>query len=114
MSESQWALWILSRPACYDINSTMQELIGNMYTSSDQHKDYSESTKKRDQKDVTSIIDYLEERNPFSDGGDLRSIASGVVSDKTANVEEARNVGQKIVNRMAGQHIADFTFKKKD
>ena len=114
MSESQQALWILSRPACSEINSTMQELIGNMYTSSDQHKDYSESHKKRDQKDVKSIIDYLEERSPFSDGGDLRSIASGVVSDKTANVDEARNVGQKIVDRMAGQHIADFTFKKKD
>ena len=44
----------------------------------------------------------------------MRSIASGVVLDKTANVDEARNVGQKIIDRMAGQHIADFTFKKKD
>ena len=47
ISESQRALWILSRPACSEINSTMQELIGNMYTLSDQHKDYSESHKKR-------------------------------------------------------------------
>ena len=91
MSESQQALWILSQPACSEINSTMQELIGNVYASSDQHKDYSESHKK-DQKDVKSIIDYLEERSLFSDEGDLRSIASGVVSDKTANVDKARNV----------------------
>ena len=38
MSESQQALWILSMPACSEINSTMQELIENMYISSDQHK----------------------------------------------------------------------------
>ena len=84
-----------------------------MYTSSDQHKDYGEYLKKT-QKDVKSIIDYLEERSPFSDGGDLRSMACGVVSGKTANVDEARNVGQKIVDQMAGQHIMDFTFQKKD
>ena len=64
--------------------------------------------------DIKSIKDYLEERSPFSDGGDLRSSASGVVSDKTANIDEARNVGQKIIDRIADQHFADFTFKKKD
>ena len=55
MSESQRALWILSRPACSEINSTMQELIGNMYTSSDQHKDYSESHKKETKKMLTAL-----------------------------------------------------------
>ena len=92
----------------------MQELIRNMYISSNQHKDYRESCNKRDQKDVKSIIDYLEEKSSFSDGGDLRSIASSVLSDKTTKVDVARNVGQKMVDRMAGLHIADCTFKKKD
>ena len=64
--------------------------------------------------DVKRIKDYLEERSPFFDEGDLRSSASGVVSDKTANIDEARNVGQKILDRIADQHFADFTIKKKD
>ena len=71
--EELLALWILSWPAYSEINNTMQELIGNMYTSSDQHKDYNESHKKET---IRMLIDYLEGRSTLSDGGDLRSIVS--------------------------------------
>ena len=54
MSESQQALWLLSMPACSEINSTMQELIENMYTSSDQHK-ITVNSIKRDKKMLKAL-----------------------------------------------------------
>lgn len=51
MSESQRALWILSRPDCAEMNA-MQTFTGTKYCSSDQHK---EDGKSR-QKNVTQRI----------------------------------------------------------
>jgi hypothetical protein len=39
MSESQRALWILSRPDCAEMNDAMQTFTGINYYSSDQHKE---------------------------------------------------------------------------
>jgi len=114
MDESQRAMWILSRPACSEINEAMQELSGKKFASSEQHKDCSESRMNRDDGDVQRLVEFLEERNPFSEDADLRSIATGVVADKGVNVDEARKVGQKVIERMVGKPVSEFSFKKKE
>lgn len=68
---------------------------------------------KRDRKDAESTIEYLEERNPFKTGPYLRSIISGVISDGS-NAHKAREIGEKVISKMAGKTVKEFTFKKKD
>ena len=114
MDESQRALWILSRPACSEINEAMQELTGTKYVSSEQHKECSDARRDRDCKDVGRLLDFLEDRNPFTEDTELRSIASGVVADKKVNADAGRRVGEKIIEQMGNQIVREFTFKRKD
>ena len=57
-------------------------------------------------------MSFLDERNPFIDDKGLRNIATGVVADKSVNVDDAVNVGRKIVQSMKDQEIGDFVFKR--
>ena len=66
----------------------------------------------RDHKDILTIMSFLDERNPFFDDKGLRNIATGVVADKSVNVDDAVNVGRKIVQSMKDQEIGDFVFKR--
>ncbi|WAR15718.1 hypothetical protein MAR_005823 [Mya arenaria] len=65
MDEAQRAQWILSRPACSEINYKMQELTGQKCESSEQHKESSESRKSRDNDDIQKMFACLVDRNPF-------------------------------------------------
>ncbi|WAR19746.1 hypothetical protein MAR_001584 [Mya arenaria] len=82
MDEAQRAQWILSRPACSEINYKMQELTGQKCESSEQHKESSESRKIRDNDDIQKMFACLVDRNPFMAEESLRSIASGEVESK--------------------------------
>jgi len=102
MTEIQRAVWVLSRPATSSINQAMQTFSGAIYTSSEQHKDTNLSMRKRDKKSGN-----------FKTEKDLKSITSGVVSyDSTA--DQAKQFGENIVTKMAGQNVNKFSFKKKD
>lgn len=96
----QRVLWILPCPPCSEVNEAMQELTGKQYVSSKQHKNCSKIQKDRAYKNAQSLVQYLEDRNPFSDELDLHSITSGVLADKKVNVDEPRNVGQNVINRL--------------
>lgn len=81
MSEFQRHVWIQSMPAYTEINQAMQEFTGLLYQTSDQHKEASNSRKARDCKDSEVLLQFLKERNPFSQEDiSLRSIVSGVVA----------------------------------
>ena len=113
MTEIQRVVWVLSRPATSSVNEAMQTFSGAVYTSSEQHRDTNLSVRKRDKKDTEVVTEYLLERNPFKTDTDLRSITSGVVShDSTA--DQAKQIGERIVTKMAGQKVNEFSFKKKD
>ena len=92
MSESQRLIWLLSMPACADVNIAKQNLTGVMYHTSDQHK----------------------ERNPFSTDPSLRSITTGVVAGEDVNADKAKEVGEKALCSMLGKNIHDHSFRKKD
>ena len=59
MGENQRAQWIMSMPACADINEAMQELTGTGFQTSDMHKETTHSRKERDQKDILSVLRFF-------------------------------------------------------
>ena len=102
MTENQCLLWLLSRPACAEVNQAMQELTGVNYNTGEQNKDMTAARQARDWKDTLTVLQYLQERNPFSLDPNLRSISTGVHAHPTVNVDEAVAVGDMILTQMNG------------
>ena len=114
MSEMQRLVWLLSMPACAEINGAMQALTGASYVTSEQHKDCGEARQQRDYADMKKIMSYINERNPFSPDPSLRSIVSGVVANENVNADKAKKVGDDIVASMAGKSVKEFSFCKRN
>ncbi|XP_065915240.1 uncharacterized protein [Dysidea avara] len=113
MNEQQRLVWLLSMPACAEVNRAMQELTGVSYDSGDQNKEMTQARLTRDWKDTQIILSCLQERDPFSTfDTSLRSIYSGVHAHSIINVDNAREVGSAILDRMKGTTVAEYTFKK--
>lgn len=114
MTESQRSTWLLGMPACANVNSAMQDFAGSTYTSSEQHKDMTDTRLKRDEKDTRLIACFLEERDPFRECSRLKNIATGVVADSSANAHKACDVGTVILDKMVGHKVSEFSFKWPD
>ena len=115
MNESQRVTWLLSTPACVDINEALQKFTSVEFKTSDQHKDCSAARQQRDTDDTSKIIGYMDSKNPFDiTSPTLHSLDTGIVAHKSVNVDHAAQVGKKILEKMAGQKVSDFVFKKSD
>lgn len=112
MGEHQRLVWLLSMPSCATVNQWMQSLTQTDFTTSEQHKESTQARQQRDQKDTITIIDYQSQKNPFSADEVLRSIVSGQAADTSVNVDNAKEIGQRILSSMNGQPVSDVTFKK--
>ena len=67
----------------------------------------------RDAKDVQTILNYFAERKPFSrESRELHSLSSGVIADKSVNVERADSVCHAILKSMQGKSVAEHKFRK--
>ena len=111
MGETQRAEWLLSMPACADINNAMQDLTGVGFHTSDQHKEVAHARKERDKKGITSILSFLTDMNPFLDDPSLRNIDTGTPADSRVNADRAKEIATNIIQSMSGQNILNFTFK---
>ena len=114
MTEQQRLVWLLSMPACAEINQAMHKLAEVNYNIGEQNKDMSEARQPRDWKDTLAVFHYLQDRNPFCNDSSLRSIVTGVHSHLTVNVDTAHAVGVTILNSMDGRTPDEQTFKRKD
>jgi hypothetical protein len=114
-TDSQRAQWVLSRPAFARVNRAMQALTGTPFVTSEQHKDMSKASEKRDSADSTTMVEYLKERNPFAEDRDqeLRSISTGVVAGDDVNVTQARSIGENTLASMEGKEKFSYSFRKK-
>ena len=56
----------------------------------------------------------LKEKPFYKDSIELRSLSSGVVADKSVDVDRAETLGHAILQSMYGKSVADYTFRKKD
>lgn len=112
LTETQRLVWVLSTPACAEMNSAMQELTGVTYATSDQHKEATAARLARDTSDTQQILKYLSQRNPFSMDPSLRNIATGVTAHTNVNVHNAKTVGEQILVSMEGQKVKLHLQKK--
>ena len=109
--ETQQFVWLLSMPITAEVRNAMQKLTEIDYTTSEQHKDMSDSRIKWDMKDTKTILEFMEARDPFSEDSTLRSIVTGVIADNRVNVDKAKEVGQNILKTMAHKNTEGYTFK---
>ncbi|CAC5375557.1 unnamed protein product [Mytilus coruscus] len=115
MTESQRSLWLMSMPVCAEINQAMQDLSGVGYCASEQHKDETRARQKKDTEDIQTLVTFLKSRNPFIEpevDRSLRNIETGVIADKTVNVDDAKKVGTCIIQEIVGKNISDHTFRR--
>ena len=82
MTETQRLQWVLSMPACANINDAMQKFSGVSYETSDQHKDISKARQTRDVSDTLELISYLKEGDPFTQNNSLVNIANGMTAQE--------------------------------
>ena len=87
MTESQRLVWLLSTPACAQVNCAMQEFTEVSYTTSDQHKDVSKARQERDIEDTLQVLEYLTPRSTFGVYSTLYSIASLITAEATVNCD---------------------------
>ena len=112
MSEQQRAQWVLSMPACSSINLAMQKVENLHYETSDQHKESTKSRQERDNKNLMTVVNFLNERNPFFENSSLRNIETGVSATEDVNVQHACGIGQIIVDYMDGMDAFSISFKR--
>ena len=112
--ERQRLVWLLSMDACAEINSAMQTLSGVTFTTSEQHKETCATRQARDHKDTQTLVSYLTDKSPFLSDPSLRSTASGRVADDTANFDDAKNIGKKILDGTTEKNVPEVVIRKKD
>lgn len=61
---------------------------------------------------MRTVVQFLNERNPFSENVSLRNIETGVTATNEVNVQHALSVGQSIINSMEGQNAFSISFKR--
>ncbi|KAL8576695.1 hypothetical protein ACOMHN_025170 [Nucella lapillus] len=112
MGETERLVWLLSMPACAEVNISMQLVTGLSFATSEQHKDASAARQSRDHKDTQALLHFFYRRNPFLGDGKLRSLATGQEADESVNVDMAKQIGQNILDSMTGSIVSDVKFKK--
>ena len=65
VTELQRTVWLLSTPACVEVNRALQEITQVIYETSEQHNGTTQARLTRDFKDSTNILKYVMARNPF-------------------------------------------------
>ena len=101
-------------PACAEMNAAMQDFMQINYETSEQHKELSTARLKQDEKDSKAVLQYLQDRNPFTDDASLRNISTGVVTQASASAEGAEEIGKSILSSMENRTAVEYAFKKKD
>ena len=110
LTESQQLIWLMSTPACANINLAMQQLTGVNYLTSEQHKDVTKARQNRDAEDTSKLLEALKDWDPFAPDPSVQSISSGVLANSKVNVDTAKQVGKSILNDMKGRSVRDCKF----
>ena len=113
MIERQRAIWLLSMLVTTEVNRAMQDFTGTKYQTSDQHKDTAQAWITRDHSYGLKILQYLQEKDPFTAEENLINLATSEVADESVNVHQAFETGEKLICGMSNQLVFSFSFKRK-
>ena len=91
----------------------MNELTRVSCDISEQHKDTTPSRLKRDTKDTHKVLNMLKDLDPFGSDPQLRGLVTGVYAHESVNADDAKAVGQLILDSMVGQSVRDISFQRK-
>ena len=115
MTEQQRLIWLLSAPACAEVNRTMQVISGVDFNSGEQNKDVTMARKMRDKNDTEIVLKALAQNRSFStEVSCLRSVMPGVNADSTVNVDSAVDIRNKVLAKMKGKSAVEHSFKRTD
>ena len=82
----------------------MQNLTATPYHLNKEHVKASNSRKVRDIKDIAEMEDFLKDHNPFTlDDSSLRNIETSATGDVHVNADDAKLVGEKIIEKMSNK-----------
>ena len=112
LTDTKRLVWLLSMPACVEVNWALQDLTAVTYNTSDQHKVATRARQERDSKD-TELLKFVQSRNPFIDDRCLRTISTGVTADNEVKVDKANEIGSQILESMIRESILGYTFRRK-
>ena len=93
---------------------TMEENIGVLFKSSEQHKTSMKSRINRDHSVRIKINAILKVNSPFSNDPSLRNIIDGITATKSVNVDTFYEIGEGLVDKMQGCEIFTFEFSRKN
>ena len=111
MNETQRTRWLLTTPVFAHIDSEMEILCKK--SPSGQHKEVTLARIRKDQTDTEEILEYLRNHNPFVESNTLFDISTGI-SSLVANPQNAEEIGKKILQKMEGQKVSSYIFRKSD
>ena len=84
------------------------------FITTDQHTESTEARQQKDDKDMRSLLGFLLLHNPFCSADlSLRNLCTGTVADSSVNADSAKEVGESILQDMAGKKVTEYKFKKK-
>jgi hypothetical protein len=94
----------------------MRNLTDVSHISSEHGIEISDGRKSRDMKDFLTLLQFLEDHNPFdSQCVELHNIFSGLVdSQHKVTADEAKSIGLRIQSKLTGKTFNSITMVKKD
>ena len=95
-NESTRHQWVHTIHQCAVIHEAMSEITQVTLNNSEQHVEMGKSRIKRDVEDLNTITSWIEERNPFEGGTELRSISTGICDDGSVNCDASEDIGRAI------------------
>ena len=100
------------------VKSALAQLTNLDYCHDDVlHPELRKSRAKRDFRDLSKVLDFLEMHNPFDTSDErLRSLTSGIVASESDNIlcDIAEDVGAKILKKMNGEKLKSLVLKRVD
>ena len=101
-NESTRLLFLLSRHICAEISQSIFEIARLS------------SHIQRDMSDIDKVLQVFLERGVFSTSSRrLVSLSTGLVGDDNVNADDAKAVGDKILESMVDQPVGSYTFSQK-
>jgi len=118
LSETVRVMWVQSMHSCAEVHSAMTRLT-NMETCSEEtvHTELEASCMKRDTDDLTKVLEWFNEHNPFIIGeGTLHNLVSGITASENddINCDDAESVGQMIMQLFDNSPYSEVVLRKAD
>ena len=98
VNENARTIWIHSMHRLAGVHGAMSALTGQIHQTSDQHVEEREARIERDQRDKTTLQNWLEDHSPYTGTKELVSIANGMTAsiESVINCDNAEDIGAKI------------------